>query len=180
MKKLLTAFFFIPLLCAGQTEPNPEILPIRHHEHQLIIMIGHVYVPKAVELGSERSNGIALPIWSLGYNYHIHEGWVVGLHTDITVQSFEVEKGSEDAVIERSYPIAPAIMVGHKVLEHGTILLGGGYEIERNENFALARAGLEWGYEFLEKFEVSGALEYDYRFEAYDSFSIMFGISYLW
>lgn len=182
MKRLGFLLLFLPFaLLAQEAEEHHE--PVFHdhaEKHQLSLMLGHIYVPKAVNLENEESVGVALPIWSLGYNYHLKEEWVLGLHVDVTVQSFEVRQSKDEARLERSYPIAPVFVVGHRVFRHGVIVVGGGYELETHENFAVARAGFEWGYHFLEHMEVSAAIDYDYRFEAYDSFSLMFGVSYLW
>ena len=131
MKKLIVFLLLLPILWVGQSEQEQiEILPIYPEKNRVMIMLGHVFIPKALNLAEGQGRGVALPVWSIGYNYHLHEKWVIGLHTDITVQSFEVERGSKEAQLDRSYPIAPTLMVGHRVLEHGTILVGGGYEIE--------------------------------------------------
>lgn len=180
-RALLVLLFTPAILVAQEQEHSQTVFHDHAQKHQLTLMLGHVYVPKAINPAEgEASSGVALPIWSFGYNYHLQEEWIIGLHADITVQSFEVEHATDEARLERSYPIAPVLVAGHRVFRHGIFILGAGYELEKHENFALARAGFEWGYHFLEHIEVSGALEYDYRFEAYDSVSIMFGVSYLW
>ena len=58
----------------------------------------------------KRPNG-SLPSWGVNYNFKFRE-FAIGWHNDIIVENFKVKSNHEDDVIlERSYPIASAIVV---------------------------------------------------------------------
>jgi len=48
-------------------------------------------------------------------------------------------------VVERSFPIAPAVMGFYKPTEHWSFGLGMGGEFEKEENYLLNRVAVEYG-----------------------------------
>ena len=63
---------------------------------------------------------------------------MIGLHTDIVLETFEVEKnleGGTEEVVERTRPIAPAILFIYKPTEHWSLGLGVGGEFAKEENY---------------------------------------------
>ncbi|WP_443939007.1 hypothetical protein [Pedobacter sp. MW01-1-1] len=130
------------------------------------------------EFGEKES--LSLPSFSLDYNYNLSKRWSLGLHTDIIVEKFKVEHESENGTkeeLERSYPVAPALMGIYHASEHWSFLLGMGAEFAKEENFTLTRAGVEYGAEIRKGWEVYGALAYDFKWNAYDTWTLGIGIS---
>ncbi|RSK39306.1 hypothetical protein [Mangrovimonas spongiae] len=137
--------------------------------HKVGVALTHVNISSGVK--DAGSKWITLPGFSLDYDYVFSKKWSVGLHTDIIIEKFAVKENldSDEEIIERSYPIAPAVMLGRR-LGHHTILLGAGAEFEKEETLFLNRFTYEYGIEISEKWEVGLSFSYDLRWNAYDSY----------
>ena len=87
--------------------------------HNVSLTIGHEHVLNGRDENGKKKT-LILPFWGIDYNFQLSPRWKIGLHTDFIVESFEVEKnleGGEDDVVERSRPIAPAVMAFFKPSE---------------------------------------------------------------
>ncbi|AOC93591.1 hypothetical protein BB050_00435 [Flavobacterium anhuiense] len=148
--------------------------------HQIGISINHVHVFEGRDDEGSRET-LTLPAWGIDYTFQFREKWAIGLHTDFIVEKFKVEKvyaSEEDKeTVERSYPIAPALMGIYKPNEHWSFLLGFGGEFAKEEDFFLTRAGVEYGYELPKGWEIFGTASYDFKWNAYDSWGIGLGIA---
>lgn len=163
-------------ITAQESEEKEVFKP--HHE--IGISINHVHVFEGIDDNGNKEV-LALPAWGIDYTYHISQKWAIGLHTDFIIEKFKVEKdlesGKEDETIERSYPIAPALMGIYKLNEHWSFLLGMGGEFAKEDDFLLTRAGAEYGYELPKGWEIFGTFSYDIKWNAYDSWGIGLGIA---
>jgi hypothetical protein len=124
---------------------------------------------------------VALPSWGLNYNFWVTPKWAVGLHTDLINETFKVEENlSEEETaptVERTRPIAPAVMVSWRPRKHLAMLLGAGQEFAKEGNLALMRAGVEYTIHIGGLWETSGSFAYDFRFNAYDSYTFGIGVT---
>lgn len=158
-------------------QKNEELF---HPHHQLALVLSHAHVFEGRNQDGKKEV-LSLPAWGIDYTYHFSPKWALGLHTDFIIEKFAVEKnldsGEEKQTIERSYPIAPALMGIYKLNEHWSILLGMGGEFAKEEDFLLTRAGVEYGYELPKGWEVLGGLSYDFKWNAYDTWTIGIGIA---
>ncbi|MEX0635296.1 MAG: hypothetical protein WD135_00905 [Ferruginibacter sp.] len=145
----------------------------KHSSIGLVLNHAHVFNGRD-DAGDKKV--LALPSWGIDYNYYFHPKWGIGLHTDIILESFKVE-GKEGIEIERTTPIAPAIMGIYKPGEHWNFLAGIGGEFAEEENFLITRFGVEYGAEIQNGWEVSGSLLYDIKWKGYDSWVLGIGIS---
>lgn len=148
-------------------------------KHSLGLNIGHEHSFSGVNENGKKEFTV-LPYWGLDYNFQFAPKFAIGLHTDFVMESFKVEKnleGGEDEVVERSYPIAPAAMFFYKPTEHWSFGLGMGAEFSKEENYTLNRLAVEYGVEIRHGWEVFGVLQYDFRWNAYDTWTIGLGIS---
>jgi hypothetical protein len=149
-------------------------------KHSLGFAIGHAHVFEGRDAEGNKST-LALPMWALDYNFQFARKWMIGLHTDMIVETFEVEKhlesGEEGEVVERSQPIAPAIMGMYKPNHHWSFGFGIGGEFAKEENFLLNRVAVEYSVELPKNWEVYGAIQYDFRWEAYDTWTIGVGFT---
>ena len=161
--------------CEAQ-EPKGEEEEVFHPHHELGLAIGHAQVFEGRDDNGKKKT-LSLPSWGIDYNYFFHPKWGIGLHTDIIVESFEVEGENNVSVIERSHPVAPALMGVYKPTHHWSFLLGIGIELAKEENFTLTRAGIEYGGELPKRWEVFGSLSYDFKWNAYDTWVIGIGIA---
>jgi hypothetical protein len=168
------------LTCANQLvaqvkeekkESEEEFKP--HSSIGVVLSHAHVFAGKD-ENGKKK--GLAMPTWGLDYNYHLSPKWAIGLHTDIIIESFKVEEHNGET-IERSYPIAPALVGIYKANHHWSLMAGLGEEFAKEENFFLTRLGAEYGAEIRNGWEVFGSLSYDIKWTAYDTWVLGLGIS---
>lgn len=164
-------------LFAQEEKPAPR--ETFRPSHQLGITIGHEHAFSGRDENDERKVDI-LPFWGLDYNFRFAPKFSVGLHTDFIIESFKVEKnldGGEAETVERTRPIAPAIMGFYKPTPHWSLGLGMGGEFAKEENYVLNRIAAEYGVEIRKGWEVAGSLQYDFRWQAYDTWTIGLGIS---
>ena len=176
---LLAIVFFGTISCYGQeeSEESEESEGEFKKHHVLSLVLSHAHVFEGRDAEGKRS-ALSLPAWGIDYNYVFHPRWAIGLHTDIIVEKFKVEKAlGNKEVIERTFPIAPAVMGVYKASRHWSFLLGMGAEFAKEENFVLTRAGVEYGAEISKGWEVFGTFGYDFRWEAYDTWAIGIGIA---
>ena len=83
----------------------------------------------------------------------------------------------EKPTVERTQPIAPALMFTYRPHHHWAFALGGGQEFAEEGNLPLVRAGVEYTIHLGGAWETSGSLAYDFRFDAYDSWTLGIGIT---
>jgi len=164
---------FVPDCLAQQTRE-----PFVAH-HQLSVVLSHAHVFEGRDQEGNRQV-LSLPSWAIDYTYHFNGKWAAGVHTDFIIEKYAVQKnlagGKEKETIQRSYPIAPAIVGIYKLDEHWSFLLGMGGEFAKEEDFLLTRAGVEYGYELPKGWEIFGSLGYDFKWNAYDTWTIGIGI----
>ena len=171
---------FGTLLAAQHHEAKPTQSPENHvvHSHHMIqLMLGHTYIPDGRNADGEKEF-LVLASWGLNYNYSFNGRWVLGLHTDMIIDKFEIELEHDMIVAERSRPIAVALMGGYKTKSPFTFLIGGGVEFEHNKNLGFVRLGVEPGWHFGDgKWEVSVVVEYEIKFNHYNSSILGIGIA---
>lgn len=159
-----------------KTEPKESFKP----HHILGVVLSHAQVFQGRDADGNKQS-LSLPSWGIDYTYQFKPKWGIGLHTDIITETFEVEKhlsgGGTGEVIERSYPVAPALMGIYKPNKHWSFLLGAGMEFEKEENFFLNRAGVEYEAELPKGWEVFGSLSYDFKWSGYDNWLFGIGIA---
>ena len=151
-----------------------------HRKHELGLLICHSAVSQGIDVDGKRT-WLFLPSWGLNYNYWFSERWAIGLHTDFISETFvvteDLSKEEEKPVIERTRPIAPALMVTYRPHEHWAFTLGAGEEFAKEGDLFLMRAGVEYSIHLSGAWETSGSFAYDFRFNAYDSYTCGFGVA---
>lgn len=168
---LIISSVIIPALGFAQEIENEKT-----SSHRLTVLLSHTIIPEGIN--NDKKEWMTLGSWSIDYDYWFHPMWAIGLHTDLIVENFEVEQlGKREAILERSYPVAPAITGLFKPGEHLTLLLGAGGEFTRDESFFLIRLGVEYGWEIAEEWELGISLANDFKIDAYNSWSLGIGIS---
>lgn len=168
---ICTIILFASLSSFGQEEESEDF---KHHS--ISVLLSHSIIFEGLENGKKTT--ISLPSWALNYNYNFNEKWAIGLHNDIIIENFNIEKTSGGETIERSKPITALLVGTYKIAESIGLELGAGMEFEKNENFAVTRIGAEYGIE-IPKFnmEVLLGFDYDIIFDAYNSINLGIGIA---
>jgi len=142
--------------------------------HRLTPLAGYAFIDNSF---SEETNYIrVVPAFGINYDYFINSIWGLGIHSDILLQQFKIEKHGHDEKIGRENPIALCGMFLYKPHHRWTTFAGYGVEIEKHENFQLIRIGAEYGIELPKHWELGFSLEFDYKPDAYNS--LLFGIGF--
>lgn len=164
---------------SAQNEASHDLF---HKHHSLGLMISHTQIFQGVQLNREKK-WLALPSLGLNYNYKFHPKWALGLHTDIVIEDFQVEEhlksggSNANSILERSYPVASALVASYKASKHFSLLIGAGGEFAPSGSLFMIRAGFEYGIHINPKWELTVNLVNDLKLNAYNSIAYGIGIS---
>ena len=151
-----------------------------HPHHTLGLYISHTQVIEGVDKDGHK-NWLTLPSWGLDYNYKFSSKWAIGLHSDMIIESFEVEdhlnSGEQIKTLKRVHPIASAVMASFKPGHHFNYLFGAGGEFASTGNLFLIRVGTEYEYHINKDWEFNANLTSDFNINAYNSWAIRLGIT---
>jgi hypothetical protein len=143
------------------------------------LTIGHEHAFSGRSEDNEKQV-LILPFWGVDYDFHFVRKFSVGIHTDFVIESFKVEKNlasGPNEVVERTRPIAPALMGSFMPSENWSFSLGLGGEFSKEEDYVLNRLAAEYGADIRNGWEVAASLQYDFRWNAYDTWTIGLGLS---
>jgi hypothetical protein len=179
--KQIKKYLFIILLfvssnnIVAQTKQHTDSIHHKERFHSISFVMANAFVPNSF---TDKTNDIlVVPVFGLNYDYQINNHWGFGLHTDIILQQFIVEKhGNQDELI-RENPFALTAIVFFKPHHRWKILGGYGIEMEKNENFQLVRIGVEYGIELPNNWELGFTIENDFKLNAYNTTIVGVGFS---
>ena len=168
------------LMASGSVHAQEERGSKEHARHEVSLLIAHTTVSQGINVDGERT-WLMLPSWGLNYNYWLSQRWAIGLHTDLITETFVVTENHNEAEgepeVERTRPIAPAIMASYRPHHHWAFTGGAGAEFAKEGDLFLMRAGTEYTIHLGGPWETSGSFAYDFRFDAYDSYTLGIGIT---
>ena len=168
-------FLFLLLSQSVLAQEEEDLSGSKFKNHSIALLLGHTHVSQGINEGER--NWLILPSISLDYNYLLSKKLSIGLHNDLIIENFKVEKSGNGSEIERIRPLASAVTVGFKPGKHFTYQFGLGGEFAEEENFFLSRLGVEYSHEIAENWEFISNFIYDIKWNAYDSFAIGVGLS---
>ena len=190
---LFSAFFVLQPVRA-QDEPESisetyeESEERQNNKNSFALVIAHAHINSGLKNGQR--DDIAIPAFGLHYNRRMGKKWGLGIHTELLIEEFEVvdSRGTltelaksknemEEIGLERGKPFSVALMGIYQPHKHLAILVGGGMEFSKNENFALVRIGVDIPIVERNNWEAFGTINYDVNIDAYDSFNFGIGIS---
>ncbi len=171
---LTTLIFFSESIFAQEKEPGSPVENALHHRVSFII--SHSYLPVKNESTGEKKTFTAA---SLGLNYELwfNSSWAIGLHNDITMESFRAEDKGDGNIAEKEFPVLTSVVAMYKPWKHWSIFAGPGKEFEKSENFFLVKTGIEYGVELPKEWEIGFGVDYDIKINGYNSWLIGIGIS---
>ena len=173
----MVAFLFSPLNVAAQQHSQDRTQESETHgfkHFRISAVLYHTYI------GTKTSDGkdmLIVPSVGLDLEYWFNEQWGIGSHNDLELISFEVEE-REGSFIERETPVLLTLDALWKPWRGLVLLAGPGVEFEKSENLFVVRGGLEYELELElgSHWDVAPTIFYDYRKDAYDTFSVGIGI----
>ena len=152
-----------------------------HHKHMISVEIGHSHASDGIRKGER--GWITLPSWAINYNYLLTEKWILGLHTDIIIENFEVKALHSDpdgpGIIERTKPVSVVGVVAYKPIHRLAIITGVGFEYAPEETFTVIRLGVEPSIPLNHRWEIVFSMVYDFKIDAYNSWSMGAGVGLL-
>ncbi|MEO1417319.1 MAG: hypothetical protein AAFW00_18685 [Bacteroidota bacterium] len=149
----------------GETEES--------HFH-ISVAIGHTYVPESSINGKTT---LTLPSIGFDLEYYLNSTFGLGLHNDIELVVFEIEEEG-GTIINREYPLLLTADFLYKPFHNMVLFVGPGIELEKEENFAVLRMGIEYMAYVNDYISFSPTLFYDFRLDAYNTLSIGIGMGY--
>jgi len=181
MKKSLILIFLMlanPLLIRSQElQPTKDLYHGMKGTHRLTVGLGHNHVSEGEIDGDTK--WLALPSWTLNYDYWISNKWAIGLQNDLVLESYKIEHGDQE-ILERSYPWAIVPVAIYKPGKRLSILAGVGLELAHEKNLTLTRIGFEYGFHLPNNWEVGAALVWDNKWNYYNSWGLGFVFSKGW
>ena len=152
----------------------------QHHRHMISVEIGHSHASDGIRKGER--GWITLPSWAINYNYQLAESWMVGLHTDIIIENFEVtstNRNDGESTIERTRPVSVVGVAAYKPTHRLAIISGAGFEYAPEETFTLIRLGVEPSIPLSSKWEIIFSMVYDIKIDAYNNWAMGVGVGML-
>ena len=173
-------FFFIIKICltiptlAQHTKSDHSLDVNKQSERgfRIAAVLGHTYISN-----DGMDGNIYIPSWGLDLDYWFNHTWGIGLHNDVEIENFIVEKDNSE-VIERVNPLVFTLDALYHLGSGFVVSIGPGVELDQNESFFLARLGLEFEYDINENVYLMPTLFHDQRFNGYSTTSIGIGLGY--
>jgi hypothetical protein len=142
--------------------------------HSVTLVIGSAFMANSF---SDNSNDVlVVPAYGLNYDYQINRKWGVGVHTDILLQQFKIEKHDSHEEVVRENPVSIAAILFYKPHHRWKIIGGYGIEMETHENFQLVRIGVEYSIELPKKWELDFMFENDFKINGY--YTMLLGVGF--
>jgi translation elongation factor EF-4 len=174
MKKIhfKNCLYILLILVSLQTNAQEEEKGEFKH-FRISPVLSHTYIPTAT---SEGTKTIIVPSIGLDLEYWFSEKYGIGLHNDLELFVYEIEKPRNELTVEREYPVVITLDGLAKVYKDLVLVFGAGVELEKNENLFIIRVGLEYEIEFAENWDLSPTFIYDYRKDEFATWSIGLGV----
>jgi len=140
----------------GNEHENQE-----HHEFKnwrIGFGIGHSYLPAGTHAG-EDAKILVIPTIGLDLQYWLNPKFGLALKNELEIISYVIQHGNENE-IEREYPIISVLVAMYKLKNGPSFYLGGGFEYEMNENFSIAKIGVEYELEIGRHWDVTPEVYY--------------------
>ncbi len=175
----LALFSLVAWMLPAQSEthhsPDADTPPheVQHEgkHFRVAFLVGHTFVP--TRHSAER---LIIPSYGLDLEYWFNHKWGIGLHNDLELQNFVIERG-DDEILEREFPIVITLDALFHPWKGLSFQAGPGIELEKNENFYLFRVGAEYLFFLPGGWDLGPYFFYDSRDKVYDTWSLGLGVA---
>ncbi len=139
MTKVLKIYIFSSILIIhglGLSAQNHEDETDAHHStdaehscsgHKITLMMAYSFIDNS--FSDQTSDILIAPTFGFNYDYFFNTRWGLGMHTDIILQQFKVEKHGGHEEILRENPVGLAGMLLFKPNHRWTLMAGYGVEV---------------------------------------------------
>jgi hypothetical protein len=173
---LLLIFVMLSAIVANAQENESDKEKEERYRHRITVMMANSHIPNMKGIEGQSKFSI-VPTWGLDYDFWFNGKWAIGLHNDLVLQQYKIIKEEDQTEVERSYPLGTCIVGIYHPFKHIAFVTGIGKEFEKHENFGMWKIGAEYGFELPKAWELSLNLQYDNKFNAYDSWLFGLGVS---
>jgi hypothetical protein len=142
--------------------------------HKITLVMAYSFIDNSFT--DQTGDILIVPTFGFNYDYYFNARWGLGIHTDILLQQYKVEKHGSHEEILRENPVGSAGMVLFKPNHRWTRMAGYGVEVEKHENFQMVRTGVEYGIALPKHWELGFSIEFDYKINTHSS--LMFGVAF--
>lgn len=147
----------------AQEGDHEQDIPEQHNHHEfkhwrLGMGIGQSLLPSGTQSGTNVSV-VVIPTISLDFLYWFKEKFGIGLINELEIISYVIESPDHNE-LEREYPFQIVFVGMYKIKNGPGIYLGPGIEIEKNKNFYIFKAGIDYEMELGNHWDVTPALYY--------------------
>jgi hypothetical protein len=178
---VVTIVMMLMSLCSQAQTLDVHDDLVHGNEHKgtsrLTLGLGHTHISEGKIDG--KTEWLALPSWSLNFDYWISNTIGIGIQNDIILESFIIEHGNQE-LLERSYPIASVPVIIYKPGNRLMLVAGVGAEFTKEQTLVLTRIGVEYGFHLPNDWEIGAALVWDNKWDYYNSWGLAIAISRLW
>lgn len=140
----------------------------------LTFVISHTFIPESTVNGKST---VAVPSLGFDVEYFFPGRFGVGLHNDLELLIYEV-KEDENTFIQREFPVLLTADLLFKLKPDLIIFGGPGIELEKERDIPVVRLGVEYMAHIGKTLTFSPIFSYDYRVNAFNSFSVGIGIGF--
>lgn len=126
-----------------------------HSGFRIATFIGHTLIPD-----NRGEKHFFVPSYGIDLEYWLNRYWGFGWHNDIELETFVVETDDED-LLERAYPFISTLDVLFKMQDQLVLMVGAGYEFERESSFFILRFGVEAKFAITHSWDVFPTVFYD-------------------
>ena len=170
-----TSFLYAQHNIIETDEGHSEKLEAFKKHHVISAMMAFSYIPSIVP-GEEDRQILVVPTWAVNYSFWFRPKWAIGLHNDVILQQYAIERHHNQEELTRSYPVAVKAVVLFEPIHELVFLAGYGKEFETNETLDVITVGVEYGIPIRNGWGAGFNLIFDWNVDNYVSW--MFGISF--
>ena len=120
--------------------------------------IGHSFLPAGNHTSDEVSV-LVIPTIGIDFQYWFNQKFGLALKNELEIISYVLDKGNTNE-LKREYPLISVLVAMYKLHNGPSFYLGGGIEYEKNHNFFIGKAGIEYELELGRHWDVTPELYY--------------------
>ena len=140
-------------------------------KHMLGANFGFTFIPLGSRTGTSDASGVFTKTVGIDYFYHFHPRWGAGFMSAYEIDHYVVT----DDQVEVENAVILTLVGMYSATRHLDFFLGGGVELEQNDNLAVLRLGTQYSIDVGKHWALVPKLHFDFK-ENYNTWS--FAVSF--
>ncbi len=140
-------------------------------KHMLGANFGFTFIPLGSRTGTSDASGVFTKTVGIDYFYHFHPRWGAGFMGVYEIDHYVVT----DDQVEVENAVILTLVGMYSATRHLDFFLGGGVELEQNDNLAVLRLGTQYSIDVGKHWALVPKLHFDFK-ENYNTWS--FAVSF--